>query len=154
MKTAYTHCCHCRAIDGEPVRNCNDQCRLLRRAGRYRGPPARTVVIGPNTGSMNVNRGEIVKIVVNGQEFAWGFDGTLPALNLKQIAPQISLTFVRVPFTPLSSERALGYIHIYTGSLAGSVPFEGAPRKSLSLHATTSTISPLFHVHRAVSLKT
>jgi len=48
----------------------------------------RTIVVGPDTRWVNVDQGEIVKFVVNGQEFAWHFDGTLPALNLKQIAPQ------------------------------------------------------------------
>jgi hypothetical protein len=48
----------------------------------------RTIVIGPNTHSVNVDRGEIVKFVANGQEFAWDFDGTLPTFDLKQIAPQ------------------------------------------------------------------
>jgi hypothetical protein len=37
---------------------------------------------------VNVARGETVKIVANGQEFAWHFDGTLPSFNLKQILPQ------------------------------------------------------------------
>lgn len=49
---------------------------------------ARTIVVGPGTRWVNVDQGEIVKIVVNGQEFAWDFDGTLPTFNLKQIAPQ------------------------------------------------------------------
>jgi heavy-metal resistance protein CzcE len=48
----------------------------------------RTIVVGPNTRWVNVDQGEIVKIVANGQEFTWDFDGTLPTLNLKQIAPQ------------------------------------------------------------------
>ena len=48
----------------------------------------RTIVVGPNTRWVNVDQGEIVKIVANGQEFAWDFDGTLPTFNLKQIAPQ------------------------------------------------------------------
>ena len=81
----------------------------------YYGEPAdpaaaaRTVVLGPNARSMNVDRGEIVKIVVNGQEFAWGFDGTLPALNLKQIAPQDATDKdVRVYIGPSALERASG----------------------------------------------
>jgi hypothetical protein len=48
----------------------------------------RTIVVGPNTRSVNVDQGEIVKIVANGLEFAWHFDGTLPTFKLKQIAPQ------------------------------------------------------------------
>ena len=48
----------------------------------------RTIVVGPTTQYVNVNKGEIVKIVANGQEFAWDFDGVLTSFNLKQIAPQ------------------------------------------------------------------
>jgi hypothetical protein len=48
----------------------------------------RTIDVGPNTRWVNVDQGEIVKFVANGQEFAWDFDGTLPNFNLKQIAPQ------------------------------------------------------------------
>jgi len=48
----------------------------------------RTIVVGPTTKNVNVGHGEIVKFVANGQEFAWDFDGTLPTLNLRQIAPQ------------------------------------------------------------------
>jgi hypothetical protein len=48
----------------------------------------RTIVVGPNTRWVNVDQGEIVKIVANGQEFAWHFDGTLPTFNLKQIDPR------------------------------------------------------------------
>jgi hypothetical protein len=48
----------------------------------------RTIVVGPDIRSVNVTRGDIVKIIASGQEFAWHFDGTLPSFNLKQIAPQ------------------------------------------------------------------
>src|SRR5476649_1058393 len=48
----------------------------------------RTIDIGPNTRWVNVEHGETVKFVANGQEFAWDFDGTLPSFDLKQIAPQ------------------------------------------------------------------
>jgi hypothetical protein len=48
----------------------------------------RTIVIGPKTRWVNVERGETVKFVANGQEFAWDFDGTLPSFDLKQVAPQ------------------------------------------------------------------
>jgi heavy-metal resistance protein CzcE len=51
----------------------------------------RTIVIGPNTRSVNVNHGEVVKFVANGQEFAWDFDGLPQAFDLKQIAPQGAL---------------------------------------------------------------
>ena len=60
------------------------------RYGEAANPAAaeRTIVIGPNTRWVNVKRGEIVKFVANGQEFAWNFDGLLNSVNLKQIAPQ------------------------------------------------------------------
>jgi hypothetical protein len=48
----------------------------------------RTIVVGPTTKNVNVDHGEIVKFVANGQEFVWDFDGTLPSFNLKQIAPE------------------------------------------------------------------
>jgi hypothetical protein len=48
----------------------------------------RTIVVEANTRSVNVAKGESVKIVANGQEFAWHFNGTLPTFNLKQIVPQ------------------------------------------------------------------
>jgi hypothetical protein len=48
----------------------------------------RTIFIRPDIRSVKVTRGDIVKIVASGQEFAWHFDGTLPSFNLKQIAPQ------------------------------------------------------------------
>ena len=48
----------------------------------------RTVVIGANTRSINVNHGEIVKFVANGQEFTWEFDGVPQTFDLKQVAPQ------------------------------------------------------------------
>jgi membrane protease subunit (stomatin/prohibitin family) len=51
----------------------------------------RTIVIGPNTRFVNVNHGEIVKFVANGQEFAWDFDGVPQAFDLKQVAPQGAL---------------------------------------------------------------
>jgi membrane protease subunit (stomatin/prohibitin family) len=48
----------------------------------------RTIVIGPNTRSVNVNHGEVVKFVANGQEFTWDFDGVPQSFDLKQVAPQ------------------------------------------------------------------
>ena len=59
-------------------------------ADRY-GTPAnpaaakRTIVVGPNTRHVNVTRDEIVKLVVNGREFAWHFDGTLSSFKLSAI---------------------------------------------------------------------
>ena len=45
----------------------------------------RTIVVGPNARHVNVTRGEIAKLVVNGQEFAWHFDGTLSSFKLSAI---------------------------------------------------------------------
>ena len=55
--------------------------------GRAANPAAanRTIVVGPNTRYVNVTRDEIVKLVVNGQEFAWHFDGTLSSFKLSAI---------------------------------------------------------------------
>ena len=63
------------------------------RYGEAASPAAveRTIVIGPNTVWVNVKRGEIVKFVANGQEFAWKFDGMLNSFNLKEIAPQAAI---------------------------------------------------------------
>jgi hypothetical protein len=51
----------------------------------------RTIVIGPNTRSVNVSHGEVVKFVANGQEFAWDFDGVPQSFDLKKVAPQGAL---------------------------------------------------------------
>ena len=60
------------------------------RYGEAASPAAadRTIVIGANTRSVNVNHGEIVKFVANGQEFTWEFDGVAQSFDLKQVAPQ------------------------------------------------------------------
>jgi hypothetical protein len=60
------------------------------RYGEMADPAAavRTIVIGANTKWVNVNHREIVKIVANGKEFAWDFDGVAQSFNLKQIAPE------------------------------------------------------------------
>ena len=69
----------------------------------------RTIVVGPNTHSVNVERGEIVKIVANGQEFAWDFDGTLPSFDLKQVAPQGAVgQDVTVYIAPSANDAASG----------------------------------------------
>jgi Heavy-metal resistance protein CzcE len=48
----------------------------------------RTIVIDANTRSVNVNHGETVKFVANGQDFTWDFDGVSQSFDLKQAAPQ------------------------------------------------------------------
>lgn len=59
------------------------------RAGEAASPtPERIMVAGPNTRWVYVNRGEIVKIVANGQEFTLNFDSVPQSPNLDQIAPQ------------------------------------------------------------------
>jgi membrane protease subunit (stomatin/prohibitin family) len=63
------------------------------RYGEAASPVAadRTIVISPNTRFVNVNHGEVVKFVSNGQEFAWDFDGLPQSFDLKQVAPQGAL---------------------------------------------------------------
>jgi membrane protease subunit (stomatin/prohibitin family) len=63
------------------------------RYGEAASPAAadRTIVIDANTRSVNVNHGEIVKFVANGQEFTWEFDGVPQTFDLKQVAPQGAL---------------------------------------------------------------
>ena len=48
----------------------------------------RTIVVTPGTKYVNVKRGEIVKIVAGGKEFAWDFDGIEQPFELAKIAPQ------------------------------------------------------------------
>ena len=48
----------------------------------------RTIVINPDTKSVNVNEDEVVKFVAGGASFAWRFDGTgTRPFNLQQVAP-------------------------------------------------------------------
>lgn len=50
----------------------------------------RTIVVGPNTRYVNVQRGEIVKLVVNGQELVWHFVGTYSSFKLSAIDSRIA----------------------------------------------------------------
>src|SRR5882672_1824902 len=66
-------------------------------------------VIGANTRFVNVNHGEIVKFVANGQEFAWDFDGLPQAFDLKQVAPQGAIDHsVRVYVATTLNDGGLG----------------------------------------------
>jgi len=81
------------------------------RYGEAASPVAaeRTIVIGPNTRSVNVNHGEVVKFVVNGQEFAWDFDGVPQAFDLKQVAPQCAIDHdVRVYIATTTMDGGFG----------------------------------------------
>ena len=81
------------------------------RYGEAASPAAaeRTIVIGPNTRWVNVNHGEIVKFVVNGQEFAWDFDGVPQSFDLKQVAPQAAIDHnVRVYIATTLMDGGLG----------------------------------------------
>lgn len=66
-------------------------------AGDLYGEPAnpsyaeRTIVVTPQTRSINVTRGELVKIKVGAQEFAWEFDGLAQPFELSKIAPEGAL---------------------------------------------------------------
>jgi hypothetical protein len=55
--------------------------------GQAASPAAatRTIVVGPNTRWVNVTHYEIIKLVVNGQELVWHFDGTLFSFKLAKI---------------------------------------------------------------------
>ncbi len=61
--------------------------------GRAAQPSAaeRALIIGPKTRWVTVQRGEVVKFVVNGQEFAWAFNGMASSFDLNRIAPTGSL---------------------------------------------------------------
>jgi len=80
------------------------------RYGEAASPAAaeRTIVIGPNTRWVNVNHGEIVKFVANGQEFAWDFDGVPESFDLKQVAPQVIDHNVRVYIATTLMDGGLG----------------------------------------------
>ena len=47
----------------------------------------RTVLIDQKTRWVAVERGEVVRFVSNGQEFAWTFNGMSSSLDLRRIAP-------------------------------------------------------------------
>jgi hypothetical protein len=47
----------------------------------------RTIVLDANTKWANVDHGETVRFVVNGQEFAVTFDGVAEDVDLRQLAP-------------------------------------------------------------------
>jgi heavy-metal resistance protein CzcE len=47
----------------------------------------RTISIDPKTRWITVERGETVKFVANGQEFAWAFNGMSSSFDLNRIAP-------------------------------------------------------------------
>ena len=47
----------------------------------------RTVVIDTKTRWVTVERGEVVRFVANGQEFAWAFNGLASSFDLNRIAP-------------------------------------------------------------------
>ena len=51
----------------------------------------RTIVVTPQTKSINVTRGEVVNIKVGSREFAWDFDGVAKPFELSKIAPEGTL---------------------------------------------------------------
>ena len=66
-------------------------------SGDLYGEPAspsyaeRTIVVTPQTRSINVTHGEVVKFKVGAQEFAWDFDGLAQPFELSKIAPEGAL---------------------------------------------------------------
>src|SRR5260370_1607378 len=51
----------------------------------------RTISIDSKTRWITVERGEVVKFVANGQEFAWAFNGMSSSFALNRIAPSGAL---------------------------------------------------------------
>jgi len=51
----------------------------------------RTISIDLKTRWITVERGEVVKFVANGQEFAWAFNGMSSSFDLNRIAPSGTL---------------------------------------------------------------
>jgi len=47
----------------------------------------RTISIDPKTRWVTVERGDVVKFVANGQEFAWAFNGLASSFDLNRVAP-------------------------------------------------------------------
>ena len=47
----------------------------------------RTIVVTPQTKAINVTHGEVVKVKIGSQEFAWDFDGLARPFDLNKIAP-------------------------------------------------------------------
>jgi hypothetical protein len=47
----------------------------------------RTVVIDVKTRWVTVERGDVVRFVANGQEFAWAFNGLASSFDLNRVAP-------------------------------------------------------------------
>jgi Heavy-metal resistance protein CzcE len=47
----------------------------------------RTISIDPKTRWVTVERGDVVKFVANGREFAWAFNGLASSFDLNRVAP-------------------------------------------------------------------
>src|SRR5712671_4351253 len=47
----------------------------------------RTIVIDAKTRWVTVERGDVVRFVANGQEFAWAFNGMASSFDLNRVAP-------------------------------------------------------------------
>ena len=47
----------------------------------------RTVIIDAKTRWVTVERGDVVRFVANGQEFAWAFNGMASSFDLNRVAP-------------------------------------------------------------------
>ena len=64
----------------------------------------RTIVVDATTRYVNVNKGETVKFVDNGQTFAIRFDGVRPAFALNALAPTGSLDHQVMAYVAPSAE--------------------------------------------------
>src|SRR5258706_6716668 len=51
----------------------------------------RSVVIDAKTRWVTVERGDVVRFVANGQEFAWAFNGLASSFDLNRVAPSGAL---------------------------------------------------------------
>jgi hypothetical protein len=66
-------------------------------SGDLYGEPAnpsyaeRTIMVTPQTKAINVNHGEVVKVKIGTEEFAWNFDGVARPFELNKIAPEGAL---------------------------------------------------------------
>lgn len=84
-------------------------------SGDLYGEPAnpsyaeRTIVVTPQTRSINVTHGEVVKLKVGSQEFAWDFDGLARPFELSKIAPEGALDHtVRVYIATSAQDGGFG----------------------------------------------
>ena len=84
-------------------------------SGDLYGEPAipsyaeRTIVVTPQTKVINVTHGEVVKVKIGTEEFAWNFDGLARPFELSKIAPEGALDHsVRVYIATSAQDGGFG----------------------------------------------